>query len=259
VPTAMVYQQKLQVDFSSLIKQLHCTLTGKEKMSHNALEANKVFDLLQEEKWERALKEAQKNPALVRDLYLVEGFYDGKITSHVNALHMAGALGAPANVIQVLSNVYPPAAIESDKKYGRNPLHIAVMAGANIETISALLRADVKAARQQDNNGRVPLHYACKDQKNSESTTRLLLRAYPEGALVADESGFLALHVACRYGKSINVIRMLIRASPDSLMMKTKKGNDPMSCARGNKCGMTEETMGILQRFLEEIRDRNER
>ena len=225
-------------------------------MTTNSLETNKVFDLLQEGKWDKALKEAQKNPALVRDLYLVNGFYDGKITSRVNALHMAGALGAPPEVIQGLATVYPPGAIELDRKYGRNPVHIAVMSGAHAETISALLRIDAKAARQKDHNGRIPLHYASKDQKNSESSTRLLLRAYPEGATVADESGFLAIHVACRYGKSSNVIRMLVRASPESLKVKTIKGSTPLVCAEGNKCGMSEDFSGILQRFQEEMDER---
>jgi Ankyrin repeats (3 copies) len=222
----------------------------------NHLESNKVFDLLQEELWEKALKEAQRNPALVRDLFLVDGFYDGKITSRVNALHMAGALGAPAEVIQGLAAVYPPAATELDRKYGRNPLHIAVMSGSPAHTISALLIVDQKASRQKDHNGRIPLHYACKDQKNSETSTRLLIRAYPEGAMVADDSGFLALHVACRYGQSLNVIRMLIRASPESLHMQTKKGSTPLACAQGNKCGMRDEISGILERFLDEVNER---
>ncbi len=225
-------------------------------MTNNSLEVNKVFDLLQEEKWEKALKEAQKNPALVRDLFLVDGFYDGKITSQVNALHMAGALGAPAELIHALAAVYPPAATELDRKYGRNPLHIAVMSGSPANTITALLRVDPKAARQKDNNGRIPLHYASKDQQNSESSTRLLLRVYPEGAMIADDSGFLALHVACRYGKSLNVIRMLIRSSPESLNVQTRKGSTPLVCARGNKCGMSEEISGVLERFLEEVQDR---
>lgn len=219
-------------------------------------EKNKLFDLLQDEKWEKAVKEAQRNPTLVSDLFLVDGFYDGKITSRVNALHMAGALGAPGEVVQALAAIHPPATSELDKKYGRNPLHISVMSGAPTHTIAALIKSDPKAARQRDNNGRTPLHYACKDPKNAESSTRLLLRAYPEAALVADDSGFLALHVACRYGKSLNVIRMLIRASPESLNMETNKGSTPLACAEGNKCGMNEEISGILERFLEEVNDR---
>lgn len=220
-------------------------------------EPNLVFSLLQDHKWDRALKEAKKTPRLCKDLFHVGGFYDGQIASRVNALHLAAALGAPPEVIQGLAAIHPGAAFQVDRKYGRIPLQIAVMSGAPTATVGALLKIDPKTAKERDNNGRVALHYACKDHAGGEASTRLLLRAYPEGALVADDSGFLPLHVACRYGTSLAVIRMLIRAAPESMLAKTKKGSTPMVCARTSKGGLGEEIVGILERCAEETLDRS--
>jgi len=225
-------------------------------MIDNSDEPNPVFDLLQDRNWERALKEAKKSPKLCKELYHAQGFYDGQISSRVNALHMASAVGAPPEVIQGLAAFNPGAAFQVDRKYGRIPLQIAVMTGASAATVGALLKIDTKTAREKDNNGRVALHYACKDPVGGESSTRLLLRAYPEGAMVADDSGFLPLHVACRYGTSLSVIRMLIRAAPESMLRKTKKGSTPMVCAKTSKGGLGEEIVGILERCAEESLDR---
>ncbi len=212
---------------------------------------NHVFQLLQEKKWDEAIQEARRNPRLARELFNVLGFYNGKITSKITALHLAAALEASEEVIQGLVSIHPGATLHQDSYYSRVPLHIAVLSGASF-VVSQLLKIDSKAAEQRDNNGRIPLHFACKEKKSGEVSTRLLLRAYPEGALVADEGGFLPLHVACRYSTSLSVIRMLIRAAPDSLLAKTKKGSTPMMCGQTNKCGLGEEIVGILERCAEE-------
>lgn len=225
-------------------------------MSIPADDPNQVFNLLQDHKWDQALKEAKKSPRLVRELYQVGGFYDGQISSKVNALHMAAALGAPPELISGLAVIHPGAAFQVDKRYGRIPLQIAVMSGAPANTVSALIKIDPKTARQKDNNGRIALHYACKDPVSGESSTRFLIRAYPEGADAADDSGFLPLHVACRYGTSLSVIRMLIRSSPKSMLATTKKGSTPLSCARTSKGGLGEEIVGILERCAEETLNR---
>ena len=228
-------------------------------MSVEEDEPNLVFSLLQDRKWDRAIKEAKKSPKLVRDLYQVGGFYDGQISSKVNALHMAAALGAPPEVIDGLAALHPGAASQVDKRYGRIPLQIAVMSGAPASTVTALIKIDPKTARQKDNNGRIALHYACKDPISGETSTRFLIRAFPEGADSADDSGFLPLHVACRYGTSLSVIRMLIRASPKSMLAKTNKGSTPMSCAKTSKGGMGDEILGILERCAEENLSREDR
>jgi hypothetical protein len=228
-------------------------------MSLEPDDSNEVFALLQDHKWDKALKEAKKSPKLVRELYQVGGFYDGQISSQVNALHMAAALGAPPELIQGLSTLHPGGAFQVDKRYGRIPLQIAVMSGAPATTVSALIKLDPKTARQKDSNGRIALHYACKDPMSGESSTRFLIRAYAEGADVSDDSGFLPLHVACRYGSSLLVIRMLIRASPKSMLSKTKKGSTPLSCAKTSKGGLGEEIVGILERAAEESLDRDDR
>lgn len=224
------------------------------KMCGERDDHNLVFQLLRNKKWDAAVLEARKNPRLARELFKVVGFYDNRIDSRVTALHMAATMGAPTGVVQGLLSVHPGAPYHRDSYYGRIPLHVAVLSGA-CDIVSQLLKIDPKIAGQRDENGRIALHYACKEKKGGELSTRLLLRAYPEGAVVADEGGFLPLHVACRYSTSLSIIRMLIRAAPDSLVTKTKKGSTPIICGHSNKGGLGNEIVGILQRSLEESAD----
>lgn len=201
------------------------------------------------------MREAKRFPKFARDLFMVVGFYEGKISSKVNALHVAAAEGAPSEVIKNLASIHPGGLTQRDSYYNRIPLHVAVLSGS-IDTVTCFLKLDLKAAEQRDDNGRVALHYACKEGEGGEMLTRLLLRAYPEGATVADEGGFLPLHVACRYSESLAVIRMLIRAAPESLWAKTRKGSTPLSCAHGNKSGIGPDIVGILERCTEESTER---
>lgn len=218
-------------------------------------DANSVFYLLRKKKWDVALREAKRYPKFARDLFMVVGFYEGKINSRVNALHVAAAEGAPSEIITSLVSIHPGGLSQRDSYYSRIPLHVAVLSGS-IDTVICFLKLDPKTAEHRDDNGRVALHYACKELNGGETLTRLLIRAYPDGATVADEGGFLPLHVACRYSASLSIIRMLIRAAPESLSTRTKKGSTPLSCAHGNKSGIGPDIVGILERCAEESSER---
>jgi ankyrin repeat protein len=215
-------------------------------------ESNPLFALLHSKKWERAAKEARKSPSFAKQSYKVPGFYDNQVAPRVNALQLACALKAPPEVIEVLGSVNPAACSEVDSRYQRRALHVAVMNGASPKTVNALLKLDPKSAGVGDIHGRLALHYACKDSMNGVENVRQLLKVFPEAAQVADHNGFIPLHVACRRGESIPMIRILIRAAPNSIFTKTKKGSTPLSCARQVKGGAREELVGMLERLAEE-------
>lgn len=60
------------------------------------------------------------------------------------------------------------------------------------------------ALKCQDQDGHLPLHYACTGTVSQESLN-LMLQHYPDGVHVADKNGRLALHMAClRRDPSVN-------------------------------------------------------
>jgi hypothetical protein len=218
-------------------------------------ESNLLFASLKNEKWDRAVKQARKRPSFAKEAYKVGGFFEFRISARINALHLACALQAPSEVIQALVAVHPDGVIEVESRYQRLPLHIAIMNGASPETVNALLKPNPKTARAKDIHGRIPLHYACKEDTNTRVQNALyLIKVYPEGALVSDTNGFLPLHVASRCGTSMTVIRMLIRASPKSMFAKTTKGSTPAAIAKQANKGndLQEEIVGILERSADE-------
>jgi hypothetical protein len=221
-------------------------------------ESNPLFALLHKKKWNQAAKEAHRGSAMfAKQMFNVGGFYDNKIAARINALQLACALEAPSNVIEALCNAYPDGMEEVDSSYQRNALHIAVLNGASPSTVQALLKLNPGVARARDVHGRLPIHYACKEDSNGEKNAFHLLKVFPEAAVVADINGFLPLHVACQFGTSVPVVRMLIRASPKSIHAKTKRGSTALMCAKKVKArDMQEELVGILERCAEETSDR---
>lgn len=215
--------------------------------------SNPVFALLSLEKWDKAAKEARKTPSYAKESFKVKGFYDNDVAPKINALQLACGLQGPTEVIEVLGSVYPAACAQADSKYQRLALHVATMNGSSPKTVNALLKLDAKTASKADIHGRLPLHYACKDSLNGLQNVRVLLKVFPEAARTPDNNGFLPLHVACLSGASPQLIRMLIRAAPESIFFKTEKGGTPVSCARRSKGDAQDEVIGLLQRLAEEV------
>jgi hypothetical protein len=222
-------------------------------------DSNKLFSLINKRDWNRVIALAKRSPNLAKDQCTVTGFYDGRFSSCMSALHFACALDSPAPVLQALHAANPLGVKDTESTYGRLPLHIAVLWSMSTPTLLDLLKLYPKALTTQDSHGRIPLHYACKTDNNSsvdEKNAVTLLRADPSSVQIADFNGFLPLHVACRSVSSRTVIRMLIRLAPDTIVRATAKGNTAISCAQNSRHGDDEkrqEIVGILQRTVEEF------
>lgn len=185
---------------------------------------NPLFLYLQEKNWKSALEKVKKCPRLARQTVSIAGFYDAKSVTKVNAVQMACAHRAPVEVIVTLHGINSKLISQHDPKYNRNALHIAVLKKAPSNVVAALLEACPKAAKTQDKFGKLPIHYACKDQANGSDSIRYLLNAHPESASVIDIDGCLPLHIACQNDLPLTGIRSLVRAHPRGIFTPTKDG-----------------------------------
>ena len=197
-----------------------------------APEGSILFQLLKTKQWEEAKVEAKKSTLTLRKACKVDCFYDNKTAANVHAMHVACANQAPPDVIQTLHDIYPHAVTMPDSAYQRLPLHVAVIFNAPPKTVSLLLNLNGRAARVQDLLGRLPIHYAVKDPVSGERSTRLLLKANPDSCRAADDQGLLPVHVACLCGMSMTMVRMFIRAAPETILAKSNDGSTPAECAK---------------------------
>ena len=79
-----------------------------------------------------------------------------------------------------------------------------------------------------DNQGRTPLHYACKDQKISQKLLQRLLFSERDATFVPDQDGRLPLHVAMLFQTNLQVLDKVIRANPAGLIHQDCLNQTPM-------------------------------
>jgi len=154
-------------------------------------------------------------------------------TGNILLIHLACSIGRVDNgFLQQLLRKNPDSIQKKETGYGRLPLHVAIRAKAPDSIILYLLNEFPKAASVQDAMGRVPLHYACSN-KASQSVIVSLIQACPSSLYANDNAGgWTPLHVAVNIGAGEMAIRTIIETAPDTVLLKTSKGNTPKQCCR---------------------------
>jgi hypothetical protein len=119
--------------------------------------------------------------------------------------------------------------------------------------IEALVRLGPKAAQSKDNNGRLPLHLACKKGITKNALT-MLLQVYARGAAAKDDQEKLPVHHACQTGAcSPAAVLALLDAHPESIHARTAFGLTPHDEACQPKQGVNMESIvEVLDRFKAE-------
>ena len=80
---------------------------------------------------------------------------------HTLAFFPACANGAPEEVLRILAEAYPESKIATDRR-GRTPLHFLLGNTEHPPTAAAVVLLSSTGAPQcADENGMIPLHYAC--------------------------------------------------------------------------------------------------
>lgn len=161
-------------------------------------------------------------------------------------LHVACTKNPPASVVTALiaaSSRYYEGILERDK-HGNTPLALAVACKRNccsVTLIRRLLQCCPRAAAVSDHNGFLPLHTACrKDRNERQEIVERLLEAYPAGAARECNSGRTPLHCAIESGTAqVELVTLLAQACPESVLM--------------NGCGVNPLVLAIRKRCASEI------
>lgn len=156
--------------------------------------------------------------------------YDGR-----NPLHFVGR-DTPHDVVQFLADKNRKFARDGavDDEFGTFPLHAAVDNGAGLGAVRILYEKYPRAIVRTDREyGRLPLHYAAK--QSTPDVVKFLLDRFMDAARTADrESLDLPLHKAAsrRDGASKRVVRRILKAWPQAIHEKNRKGQTPLQLAQ---------------------------
>jgi hypothetical protein len=118
----------------------------------------------------------------------------------------------------------------ADNDDGRTPLHRACKnRRSTLGVIQRLIEEDPEALATSDRRGYTPLHLACYWLSASTNILQVLLGRSPTEVLgMCNRYGHTPLHEACIFGVSIDIIRRMIRLYPKALRMLTSHGNMPL-------------------------------
>ena len=144
-------------------------------------------------------------------------------------------------VVRKFLEVQQAAALHQDRQ-GCIPLHLfwrhsnLAKAEERDQILTELLSKGPNSAEIVDNNGSLPLHYACR---YDTPTNRLLqlINSYPEAVTVSDRNGCIPLHVACRRGMlSVDVITTLLSFNSATIQAADKEKELPLhkACRGGH-------------------------
>ena len=137
---------------------------------------------------------------------------------------------APLNVIRAMVE-RAPQMIQAIDRFTWLPLHYACASGASEEVLRYLITAYPQSKTAIDNRGRTPLHFSVGITDYSPSPAIIELLSDSGAARCADENGSLPLHYACAYGSTVEVLEVLLNAVPVSTISVDFKGRTPLHFA----------------------------
>ena len=148
-------------------------------------------------------------------------------------LHLACRNGPPLDIVQMLIAASPVTVSMSDS-FGWLPLHYACANEASQEVLKLLAEQYPESKTCVDKRMRTPLHFALGHTDRPANVTTVILLSETGAALFADENGMLPLHYACAYGVGEDVLRVLTDNHIQTIIATDKRGRTPIHFAMGN-------------------------
>lgn len=148
-------------------------------------------------------------------------------------LHQAVYARAPLQVLQALVACFPAALHDRGGNYQETPLHIASCIHGFSPQVYNLLTSQ-EAVRSVDTEGMLPLHRCCQHQFGQQSldVVRGLVEAYPESVKAVDGEGGTPLFLAVGTGFGVDlrlpIIQFLAEQYPEALTRRDNKGCMPL-------------------------------
>lgn len=148
-------------------------------------------------------------------------------------LHLACRNGPPLDIVQMLIAASPVTVSMSDT-FGWLPLHYACANQASQEVLNLLVEKHPESTTCVDKRLRTPLHFALAHTDRPVNVTTVILLSETGAALYADENGMLPLHYACAYGVEEDVLRVLTDNHIQTIIATDSRGRTPIHFAMGN-------------------------
>lgn len=152
---------------------------------------------------------------------------------NTTSLHLACRNCPPADVVDVLLSA-APTTVELTDSFGWLPLHYACANGASEDVLRILAEAFPESKTATDRRGRTPLHFALGNTDRPATPSAVVLLSSTGAAACADENGMLPLHYACAYGASEEALHVLTDGNVNSIIATDRKGRTPLHFALGN-------------------------
>lgn len=153
--------------------------------------------------------------------------------SAMTALHFACRNAPPTDVIDVFLSIAEDT-VQWPDSFGWLPIHYACACGAETEVIKQLAEAFPESKTTVDRRGRTPLHFALGNSSKPVAPDVVVLLSSSGAAGYADDNGMLPLHYACAYGASEEALYVLTGAYPDAITTQDRRGRTPLHFALSN-------------------------
>jgi hypothetical protein len=149
------------------------------------------------------------------------------------ALHFACQHVPPMDIIETFL-VTAPDIIQWPDSFGWLPIHYACAYGAGSGVIKALAEAFPESKTTVDRKGRTPLHFFLGVQKESlnksvdNDADVVVLLSNTGAASYPTDEGLLPLHLACAYGRTEEILYVLLDAYPEAATTIDNKQRTPL-------------------------------
>ena len=198
-------------------------------------------------------------------------------------LHRMIRNDTPFDVVETLIHNAAPEIAQIQDNNGKLPLHCACLCRSSFEIVAALVQAYPDGVRVTDHQGKLPIHYAC-EERAPLNILNFLMEVYPESLDIQDgvcqylpsdslkksierpadtlrvvfgEGNFVPpicndhiflLHKAIRNKNSIHLVLLLLRAFPESCLLRDVHGRIPFhyACCDHHKEASVKIAMALL-------------
>jgi len=148
-------------------------------------------------------------------------------------LHLACRNCPPLDIVTMLLTA-SPRTVELADSFGWLPLHYACANEASEEVLVMLAEQYPTSKTSVDKRKRTPLHFALGHTERPANVATVVLLSGTGAALMPDENGMLPLHYACAYGATEQALRVLTDDNIQTITATDNRGRTPLHFALGN-------------------------
>jgi len=203
-----------------------------------------LLDFIENQEWDQFEAIALSNPKTFK--FISQSVSDCDDFNGMTLLHACARFDAPVQILNQMIKIYPRA-LEGEDCVGRTPLHVAAGTRASPYTLKLLTTNYPQACSIQDEDGRTPLHLACDTscelfegdacvprEPPCLDTIKVLLTGSLDAVTLEDDDEMNAVEYAIISDASMDVVKLLQKASQRVMKRETMKNQSPRVSSQAN-------------------------